>query len=98
MESQDKKRVSLFRALEAKGWFWENDCLYPPNKTFWIRGDDPTWGRVLPKLYESMKSSLERMPEIEHLYHDKKKFQVWVEDTESLVTTLKELVEGEKAS
>jgi hypothetical protein len=92
MKSQNHSDISLFRSLEAKGWFWENDCLYPPHKTFWFSGDDLPPHR-LPNLYMKMKSSLERMPEVKHLYPDKEQFEKWVEDTESLVNTLKELVE-----
>ena len=97
MWSQDKGGVSLFKALEAKGWFWEDDCLYPPHKTFWIRGNDPKWQGALPRIYEQFKASLERMPQIKHLYPDTKHFQEWVEDTEGLVTTLEELMENKSS-
>jgi|SRR5215213_3412781 len=93
MKSQNQSDTSLFRSLEAKGWSWENDCLYPPHKTFWFRGDDLPSYR-LPNLYMKMKYSLERMSEVKHLYPNKEQFEKWVEDMESLVDTLKELVEG----
>lgn len=39
MKVPDKKRVPLFIALEAEGWFWEDNRLYAPRKTFWIEGN-----------------------------------------------------------
>lgn len=95
MESQNQKEVSLFRALEAKGWFRESDCLYPPHKTFCIKGDDPTWHGALPRMYERFKAALEKMPQAKHLYPDSKRFEEWVEDMESFVGTLEELVGNE---
>ena len=29
---------SLFHALEARGWVWENERLYAPKNTFWVEG------------------------------------------------------------
>jgi len=46
-------------------------------------------------MYEQLKAALEKMPQIKHLYPDTKYFEEWVEDMESLVSTLEELVKNE---
>lgn len=93
MKAQEHNDTSLFRALEANGWVWQGGRLYPPNRTFWFRGAEfPR--HVVPDLYMTMKAGLESMPGVKHLYPDQEQFEKWMEDTESLVAILAELVES----
>ncbi len=94
MEIPYKGYVLLYNALEARGWRWEENRLYPPHKTFWVEGTHGTGvpPHTLERMYEKFKDMLERMPEIKHLYPDERFFQNWVEDTESIVNVLEVLV------
>ena len=60
MKSQDKSPGSLFDALEAKGWVWESERLYAPNKTFWTEGtkSQSTPLGMLLSMRERMKVAL----------------------------------------
>lgn len=51
---------------------------------------------MLQSMYAKIKPRLARFPEIKHLYPDAKQFREWVEDTESLVSTLEAVLAEEK--
>ncbi len=95
IESQDKDHASLFNALEAKGWVWENERLYAPNKTFWIEGtmrQRPTSGMLIGT-HERIKVTVENLKIDKPAHLNGKQYEDWVSDMESLVKTLEELIE-----
>jgi hypothetical protein len=95
VKSSEITQLSLFQALKLKGWFWENKCFYPPNKTFWFEGDDlvlPNSRDVLSRHYKKRKADLEKTQQIERLRPDKEQFQKLIADMSGLVQTLKELL------
>ncbi len=99
MKSQVTNPQSLFNALEAKGWVWENERLYAPNKTFWTEG---TKGQSTPlgmllNMRERMKVTLENLKTDKPTHLNTKQYQNWVIDMESLVNTIEELLDNQNA-
>lgn len=95
MKSQDKNSESLFHALEARGWVWENERLYAPNKTFWTEGtkSESTPLGMLLNMRERMKVALGSLKANKPAHLNTKQYDDWVRDMESLVNTIEELCE-----
>ena len=94
MKSQDKNTRSLFDALEAKGWVWESERLYAPNKTFWTEGTKNQNAPVetLLSMRERMKATLGNLRANKPMHLNTKQYHDWVSDLESLVSTIEELL------
>lgn len=94
MENRGHENLAFSKALQAKGWHLEDDFLYSPNGgQFKLGGSTELPRHIVERMYEKMKDTLDKMPESEHLYRDKEQFHNWVKDMESLVSTLKELLD-----
>ena len=96
MQAPEQSGNSLHHALELKGWCRENEWLYPPRKTFSLRGTEertPPPG-MLMNLHARMKHSLEvvRRNRPDHL--SERQHLDWISDMESLVSTLEDLLKG----
>src|SRR4029434_4584499 len=98
MQAPEQSGNSLHRALELKGWCRENEWLYPPRKTFSLRGTDERTPPPGMYLHARMKHSLEvaRRNRPDHLSARQHLDSVsdWVSDMESPVSTLEELLKG----
>ena len=84
-------RDSLLRALERKGWLWDGDFLLAPHKTMWLLGANP-WQGDISDFHERMSARVERLAQQKAHYDDPLQHQQVVEDTQSLVGTLRELL------
>lgn len=95
MKHQEASRLSLNKALEAKGWFRQNDRLYAPHSSFWIEGinNEHLPPVMLARMYERMKQTLENLAinNPSHLTSDQ--YEDLVNDMVSMVSTLEGLVE-----
>jgi hypothetical protein len=94
MEPNSDHREAVLRMLENRGWQWQGDLIYAPNRMLWLhRGLD--FG-TLEEFYERFFERLAKMkaitpkPENETVYHEV------VDDNQSLVDVLTELVEKQK--
>ena len=97
MKSQGEISGSLFDALEPRGWVWEGERLYPPNRTFWTQG---TKGQKTPpgmilNMHVRMKAALESNRASKPAHWSAEQHRDWVSDMESLVGTLESLLEKE---
>ena len=97
MKSQDKNSESLFHALEAKGWVWENERLYAPNKTFWAEGTKSLSAPLgmLLNMRERMKVALGSLKSNKPAHLNQKQYEGRVSDMESMSNTIEELLENQ---
>ena|SRR5215212_5097986 len=86
-----EEREAILKSLESKGWFWEGDCIYAPHKSMWLLGAD-LWQGDMSDFLERMSARVERISRHKSHYDDPLQHQRIVEDTKSLVDTLKELL------
>ena len=86
MPLNDNEKVDLFRRLEEKGWFWDDDALTAPGKTIWLMRAEP-WHTDLIDLLETMQGRLSRIKRNANLYPEEV-----VSDTDSLVTILEAMI------
>jgi len=97
MNAQGEESGSLFDALESRGWAWEGERLYPPNRTFWAQGT--LWHKTAPgmhlNMYRSVKAALENNRSVKPTHWSAEQHCQWVSDMESLVDTLESLLEKE---
>jgi hypothetical protein len=95
MEHPKVSGLSLNKALEIKGWFWENNRLYAPRKTFWIEGvnNENLSPVMLASMYHRMKETLEKLIEDKPSHLTSEQHEDWLNDMVSMVSTLKRLVE-----
>ena len=94
MKYRQQSEDALYRALEAKGWRWEDERLYPPLKSFHLtgtKGHAPPLGTLL-RMYEVMRHSLEALRRHRPEHVSEQRHTDWISDTESLVSTLEELL------
>jgi len=88
-----EERDSLLKALEQRGWLWEGDFIYAPHKKMWLLGANP-WQGDLADFHERMSARAERLIQQKSFYDDPLEHRQVVEDTESLVRTLEELLKA----
>ena len=95
LNSQAINPESLFQALEARGWGWENERLYAPKSTFWVEGTkgQSTPLGVLLNMRERMTVALASLRANQPGHLSTEQHQDWVSDMESLVNTIEELLE-----
>jgi len=86
-----EERDAILKPLERKGWFWEGDFIYAPHRSMWLLGAD-LWQGDMSDFLERMSARVERISRHESHYDDPLQHQRIIEDTESLVDTLKELL------
>ena len=99
MQRAHLRSQSLYDTLEEKGWVWQNSHLYAPHKTFWLEGAKE---QVLPypmlvNMYQRMKGTFEQLLRNPLSHLSPEQYGDLVQDIESLVSTLQELV-SEKRS
>ena len=97
MKSQSENPESLFHALEARGWVWENERLYAPNGTFWTQGtkSQSTPLGMLLNMRERMKVALANLKANKPTHLNQKQYEDWLSDMGSLVNTIEELLENQ---
>src|SRR5687768_3464176 len=100
MAPQGERTGSLFDALESRGWAWEGERLYPPNRTFWTRG---TRGhKAPPAMLLSMrgvvKAALDNNRANRPDHWSAEYHRDWVSDMESMAGALESLLEDEGLS
>jgi hypothetical protein len=97
MKSQDNNPGSLFDALQAKGWVWENERLFAPNRTFWTEGtkSQTTPLAMLLNMREGMNVALGSLRANKPAHLNTKQYQDWVSDMGSLVNTIEELLDNQ---
>jgi hypothetical protein len=91
MKLAAEDRDSLLKALERKGWLWNGDFIYASHKTMWLLGADP-WQGDLKDFHERMSGRVERIIRNKDYHDDAQQHQHCVDDTESLIATLEELL------
>ena len=93
MQSSEQSGNSLHRALKLKGWCRENEWLYPPLKTFSLRGTEASLAPgMLMHLHARTKHSLEAVKRNRPDHLSERQHLDLVSDMESLVSTLEELL------
>ena len=85
-----EERDALLRAVERKGWFWEGDFIYAPHKSMWLLGSNP-WEGDVSDFLDRMSARVEGISPPQAHYDDPLRHRNIVDDTQSLVDTLKEL-------
>jgi hypothetical protein len=93
LEYRGNDQLALFEALQANGWHLEDDCLYSPRVGFRIEGNAVAPRHLVERMYERLKTELEKLPQSEHLYSDKGLHQNFIKDLESAVNSLKNLLD-----
>ena len=86
MPLNENEKADLFRRLEEKGWFWENDAITAPGKTIWLMRDDP-WHFGFADLLETMCGRLSRLKRTAQLCSEEA-----ISDTDSLVAVLEAMI------
>ena len=96
MKSHAVSSESLFRALEARGWVWENERLYAPKSTFWVEGTkgQSTPLGILLNMRERMTVALANLRANQPGHLNTEQHQDWVSDMESLVNTIEEFLDS----
>jgi hypothetical protein len=94
MKCQDTNPKSLFHALEAEGWVWDDERLYAPTRFFWIEG---TRGQSIPfgmlvMMGERMKVTLASLRANKPAHLSTEQYHHFVGDMESLANTIEELL------
>lgn len=64
LELNGNDKIDLIKALQAKGLHLEDERLYPPRGTFWLEGNADLPRRMIERMYEKLKDTLDKMPEI----------------------------------
>lgn len=93
MPLDSEKRQALFKTLENKGWCWRNEFIYAPNETMWLLGSNP-WQNDLLDFHESMIQRMQRIIQNREYHDDKSQHSKMVEDVESLVDAIQELLKS----
>lgn len=81
----------LLTALESRGWQWHDGFIYAPHETMWLLGEEP-WPNDLAEFHERMSARLQRNKQAGWVYDDKRDHQNLVDDTQSLVDVLSEMI------
>ncbi len=89
MKSANDYRKPLLKALENRGWFWEDDIIYAPHKCLWL-DKNPDF-RELAEFHERWQARVERIIKMKLFHDDPQQHQQVVEDNQSLVSALEEL-------
>ena len=94
LENRGNDKLALFEALQANGWHLEDNCLYSPRVGFRIEGDANVPRHMIERMYVRLKDELEKIPQSEPLTSDKQLHQNYINDMESGVNALKELLDS----
>lgn len=86
-----EERDAFLKALERKGWSWVGEFIYAPHKSMWLLVADP-WHGDMADFLERMLARAERLLQHRSHYDDPLWHQNIVGDTQSLVGTLRELL------
>ena len=86
-----KTQDSIVRKLLASGWFWEGDFIYAPNRMLWLYGTD-LWHGDLLDFHETFAARVQRIIRMKAYHDDPKQHQQVVEDNQSLVSALEEIL------
>jgi hypothetical protein len=89
MESPEEYREPLIKELEKRGWFWRDDVIYAPNKMLWLNYFD--FGN-LSDFHERWRERVQRIIRMKPHHDDPEQYRQVVEDNESLVSALEELL------
>ena len=87
MPLNKNEKAELFRLLEEKGWFWQEDAITAPGKTIWLMRAE-RWHTDLVDLLETMRGRLSRLKRNAH--HSSEEVAA---DTDSLVTVLEAILD-----
>ena len=90
-----KTRDCLCRKLLSNGWFWEGDFIYAPNRMLWLYGSDPWHGDLLD-FHETFSARVQRIIRMKVHHPDPKQHQQVVDDNQSLVSTLQEMLKEKR--
>jgi hypothetical protein len=90
MESAEEYREPLIKALEKRGWFWRGETIYAPNKALWL--DRKLDFGTLSEFHERWVERVQRIIRMKPHHDDPEQYRRAVEDNESLVSALKELL------
>lgn len=90
MKAADDYRKPLLKALENRGWIWQGDTIYAPHKMLWF-GKNPDFGN-LAEFHERWQARVERIIKMKPSHDDPQQHQQVVEDNQSLVSALEELL------
>jgi hypothetical protein len=89
-------REAVLEMLEDRGWQWQGDFIYAPNKMLWLNKDLDfgTLKEFHKRFYERLAKMKAIMPEPQY----EPVYRQVVDDNESLVNVLSELLEKENGS
>jgi hypothetical protein len=90
MELPEEFREPLIKELEKRGWFWRNEYIYAPNEMLWFSEFDH-FG-TLSEFHERWSNRVQRIIKMKHCHDDPEQHRQVVEDNESLVSALEELL------
>jgi hypothetical protein len=90
MESPEEYREPLIKELEKRGWFWQSDIIYAPNKMLWL-DRNPDFGK-LSDFHERWRERVQRIIKMKPYHKDPEQHRQVVEDNESLVSALEALL------
>src|SRR5262249_17396387 len=89
MPLTEHQRQQLFARLESRGWFWEEDIIYSPNKRFWFSKDKPWVGGDLYDFRDRMLGKMHRVIANKNWYNqDEESWRQIAEDVSQLAETL----------
>lgn len=96
MEHQGSDVLALSEALQAKGWHLEDDILYSPNGgVIQLGGGNVDVARhMVKRMHERTKDFLDKFKESPPSHFNSTQYKNHIEDMESVLTTLKEFLDG----
>ena len=89
-------RESLLKALQARGWFWEGEFIYSPNRMLWLYGRI-LWNGNLLNFHDTFAVRVKRIIAMKAWHADAQQHQYVVEDNRSLVSAFEEVLEANGA-
>ncbi len=95
LEHKGNDKLALFEALQAKGWHLEDNCLYSPTGgAIQLQGNAYVQTDRVEGMYQRTKDILDEMLRYPPFHLDSRQYKNHIQDLESMVTTLKELLDG----
>ena len=90
MEQPEEYREPLIKELEKRGWFWQSDFIYAPHKMLWLHREID-FGK-LSAFHERWNNRVQYIIKMKPHHEDPEQHRQVVEDNESLVSALAELL------
>jgi len=90
MELPEEFREPLIKELLNRGWFWRGDFIYAPNEMLYFRDFD--YLGTLSEFHVRWRERVQRIIRLKHHHADLEQHRQVVEDNQSLVSALAELL------